>query len=41
MDEELSKKDIVKGIEYQYSSQWIYKLENEKHWQYYWQRTCC
>jgi uncharacterized UPF0146 family protein len=32
------KKEIVNGIEYTYSSDWIKKLEDEYHWRLYWQQ---
>jgi len=33
------KQDIVDGIEYSYSSDWIYTLETEEHWRLYWRQA--
>ena len=32
------KKEIVNGIEYTYSSEWIKTLESEDHWRLYWKQ---
>ncbi len=29
-------KEIIRGVEYKYSSEWIYDLESEQHWRLYW-----
>lgn len=30
------KKEIIRGVEYKYSAEWIYDLESEEHWRLYW-----
>lgn len=30
------KKEIIRGVEYKYSAEWIYDLESEEHWSLYW-----
>ena len=30
--------DVVNGVEYTYSSDWIHSLETEDHWSLYWQQ---
>ena len=30
------KKQIIEGVEYKYSAEWIYDLESEEHWRLYW-----
>lgn len=30
------KKEIIRGVEYNYSAEWIYDLESEEHWSLYW-----
>jgi uncharacterized UPF0146 family protein len=38
MSKEDTKIDIVDGVKYSYSSNWINKLENEEHWRLYWKQ---
>jgi 2-polyprenyl-3-methyl-5-hydroxy-6-metoxy-1,4-benzoquinol methylase len=38
MKERVEKKDFVGGVNYQYSSDWIYSLETEEHWRLYWRQ---
>ena len=33
-----SRSEIVDGVEYRYSSDWVHKLESEEHWRSYWQQ---
>lgn len=30
------KNEIIRGVEYKYSAEWIYDLESEQHWRLYW-----
>jgi uncharacterized UPF0146 family protein len=30
------KKEIIRGVDYKYSAEWIYDLESEEHWRLYW-----
>lgn len=32
------KVEVVEGVEHRYSTDWIHKLETEKHWRLYWQQ---
>lgn len=38
MEQENEKSITINGVTYKYSSEWIYSLENEIHWQLYWQQ---
>ena len=38
MNDSGEKSVVNNGITYNYSSDWIYKLENELHWMYYWKQ---
>ena len=32
------KRDVVAGVEYRYSTDWIHELESEAHWRLYWRQ---
>ncbi|MEA3492573.1 MAG: methyltransferase domain-containing protein [Campylobacterota bacterium] len=38
MKSEKTKVEMVDGVEYTYSSEWIKELETEEHWKLYWQQ---